>query len=129
MTHESPQPSFQRSLSLPIASLAAGVLLVGASFLPLGNWVAQSQWTPADSAALDRISYEYKQSVYQSADRAGVSESEWEAQREQMQLRMQALQNKLDRAKSQPERWRNYLMGIGILLTAIGFIAHTARRS
>ena len=109
--------------------LVGGVLLIAASFLPLGNWAAKSQWTPADSAAYDRVSNEYKLSNYQSPARAGLSQDEWDAQRGRMKQQMQALQHRLDRAKSQPERWGRYLLGVGVLLTAAGFFAHSARQS
>jgi len=119
----------QFSFSLPVAMLVVGVLMIGASFLPLGNWAARSQWTPEDSAVYDRVSGEYKLSAYQSPARAGLSQAEWDSQRDKMKQQMQALQQKLDRAKSQPKRWSRYLLAVGCLLAAAGFFANASRRS
>ncbi len=119
----------QLSFSLPMTLLVGGVLMIGASFLPLGNWAARSQWTPEDSATYDRVSNEYKLSAYQSPARAGLSQAEWDAQRDKMKLQIQALQQRLDRAKSQPKRWSGYLLGVGCLLVATGFFANVVRRS
>jgi len=126
----SPQPAFiWPTVPLPLVMLILGVLLIAASFLPLGKWAAKSQWTTEDSAAFDRVSVEYKRSAYQSPARAGLTESEWKAQRERMQRQLKALQQKLERAKSQPKRWSRYLLGIGSLLTAAGFYANATRQS
>ncbi len=127
---DAPEKSaFSLSFSLPVAMLIFGVLLIGASFLPFGNWAAQSQWTPADSAAFDRVSNEYKLSAYQSPTRAGLSQAEWDAQRGKMQQQMLSLQHKLERAKGQPQRWSRYLLGVGCLLAIAGFYANATRHS
>jgi len=116
------RPELKFSLSL--ALLVVGVLLIGASLLPIGEWVAKSRWSTENSAEFDRISNEYKLSNYKSPARAGVSQAEWEAQRGKMQQRMQALQEQLDQAKLQPKRWSRYLLVFGTLLTAAGFYAN-----
>jgi len=46
-----------------------------------------------------------------------------------MREQMATLQQKLERAKSQPKRWSRYLLGAGVLLTATGFFAHSTRQS
>ncbi len=115
--------------SLPMSMLLVGVLLIGTSFLPIGKWVAQSQWTSDDSAAFDRVSNEYKRTSYQSSARSGLSQAEWDAQRDKMKQQMLALQHRLDHAKAQPKRWSRYLLGIGALLTAVGFYVNAMRRS
>ena len=127
--HASKKTPLQLGFSLPLAMLVVGVLLIAASFLPLGNWAARSQWTPSDSAAFDRVSNEYKLSAYQEPARAGLNQAEWDAQRDKMKQQMQALQQRLDRAKSQPQRWSRYLLGIGCLLAATGFYANAVHSS
>ena len=122
------KPAEKLSFSLPVVMLLLGLLMIAASFFPVGNWAAQSQWTRAQSEAYDRVSVEYKRSNYQSAARLGISEAERVAQREKMKQQLDALQTKLDRAKSQPQLWSRYLLGIGSLLTAAGFLAHSSRQ-
>jgi len=117
------------SFSLPVAILVVGVLLIGASFLPLGSWAARSQWSLDDSSAYDRVSNRYKQSAYETPARRGLSQDEWDAEREKMRRQMEALQQKLERAKGQPQLWSRTLLGIGSLLTAVGFYANATRRS
>ena len=129
MTQDTDKPSFSLRFSLPMTMLAVGVLLIGASFLPLGNWAARAQWSVEDTAAYDRVSSAYKQSAYESPARKGLSQVEWDAERDRMRQQMEALQQKLDRAKSQPQRWSRYLLGIGALLTAAGFYANAQRHS
>lgn len=128
MTDDTDKPPFQFSLSLPVALMTLGVLLIGASFLPLGKWAAQSQWTPEDSAAYDRVSQEYKRTTYESPARRGLNQEEWDAQREKMKQQMLALQNRLERAKSQPRLWSRSLLGVGVLLTISGFYANATGR-
>lgn len=123
------KPRLQLSFSLPVTMLAVGVLMIGISFLPLGDWAAKSQWTAADSASYDRVSNEYKLSAYQSPARSGLSQDEWDAQRDKMKQQMQALQQKLDRAKSQPKLWSRYLLGVGCLLASAGFFANARQQS
>lgn len=106
---------------MPVVLIALGVLLIGCSFLPIGQLAARSQWTPADSAAFDKISREYKFSTFDSHVRRGLSEEAWQAEREKMKRQMLALQNKLEGAKSQPALWSRYLLGAGVLLSLAGF--------
>jgi len=117
------------SFSLPVALLIVGALLIGASLLPIGDWAAKLQWSAEDSADFDRVSNEYKLSNYKSPARSGLSAAEWEAQREKMRQRMQALQKQLEQAKQLPKRWSRYFLGAGSLLTAAGFYAHASRHS
>ncbi len=124
-----PKTTPQIAFSLPVVMLTGGLLLIGASFLPIGDWLARSQWTPEDAAAFGRISSEYKQAVLESPSRRGLSPAEWDAQRDEMKRRMLAWQAKLDRAKSQPSRWRRNLLGVGVLLTAAGFFTNSSRGS
>ena len=109
--------------------LIVGIMLIGASFLPLGHWAARAQWSLEDTAAYDRISNAYKRSAYESPDRKGLSQAEWDAERERMREQMEALQQRLERAKRQPKRWSRYLLGIGSLLTAAGFYTGSHRQS
>jgi len=116
------------SISLSVAMLVVGVLLIGASFLPLGSWAARSQWSLNDSAAYDRVSNEYKQSAYETPTRRGLSQAEWDAERDKMRRQMVTLNQKLERVKGQPQRWSRALLGVGSLLTAVGFYANATRR-
>ncbi|MGI9427119.1 MAG: hypothetical protein ACR2NM_00560 [Bythopirellula sp.] len=127
LAQDTDRPSLSFSFSLPVAMLTVGVLLIGASFLPVGNWVARSQWSREDTAAYDRVSMAYKKSAYESPVRKGLSQAEWDAQRDRMRQQMESLQQKLDGAKRQPQRWSRYLLGIGSLLTAAGFYANLKR--
>ena len=101
--------------------MAVGVVLIGTSFLPIGQLAARSQWTPDDSAAFDKISKEYKFSTFDSHERRGLSEAEWEAEREKMKRQMLAFQSKLEQAKAQPKLWGRYLLGAGVALSLVGF--------
>ncbi len=121
-------PRFGR-ISLPTTCLAVGMLLIAASFLPVGSWVAQSQWTRDDSAAFARVGSEYKRFTLESPARRGLSQAERDAQVAKMEQRMQALQAKLDRAKSQPKRWSRYLLGCGVVFIAVGFFGGSSRES
>ena len=126
---EKPSPSFSFHLSAPVAMMLGGVLFIGASFLPFGKMATRSQWSVEDSAAYDRVSNAYKQSAYEQPTRRGLSQAGWDAQREQMRQQMEGLYQKLERAKSQPRRWKRYLLGIGTLLTAAGFYANASGRT
>lgn len=128
MADELNKKSSQFAFSLPIALMIGGILLIAASFFPLGQLAAQAQWTPEDSAAYDRVSQEFKQSAYESPARRGVDAAEWQAQRDKMEQKMRAMQQRLERAKSQPERWSRYLLGTGVLLTVAGFYANATGR-
>lgn len=128
MADDRGKPPVQFNLSLPIALMSVGILLIGASFLPIGKLAAQSQWTTEDSAAYDRVSKEYKSTTYDSHVKHGVSAEEWQEQRENMKQQMRAYEGKLERAKSQPQRWRSYLLGIGVLMTAAGFYVNAIGR-
>ncbi len=121
MVGERETSSLQLRFSLPVALMIVGILLIGASFLPIGKVVAEAQWTTEDSAAYDRVSREYKFSTFDTHVQHGVSEQEWQSQRDRMKQRMRAYEEKLERAKSQPQLWSRYLMGIGVLVTAAGF--------
>ncbi len=129
MAGEPDKPSIEFRFSLPVALVVLGILLIGASFLPIGDLVARSQWTSEDSTAFDRISKEYKRATYDARAQSAVTEQEWEAQREKMRARMQAFEDKLARAKSQPRLWSRYLLGIGVLMTAAGFYMSTNPKS
>ena len=129
MTQDTDTTSRSFHFSLPVTMLVVGVLLIGASFLPLGSWAARSQWSLEDAASYDRVSNAYKKSAYESPNRKGLSQAEWDAERDRMRQQMEALQQRLERAKSQPRRWSNYLLGIGSLLTAAGFYANSNRHS
>jgi hypothetical protein len=129
MTKDSDTSSLSLRFSLPVAMLVVGVLLISASFVPLGSWAARSQWSLEDTAAYDRVSKAYKESAYESPVRSGLSQAEWKAQRDRMRQQMDSLNQKLDRAKRQPQRWSRYLLGIGSLLTAAGFYANSKQQS
>lgn len=121
MPEEPAQPTYQFAISFPVALIALGVILIGVSFLPIGQLAARSQWTPEDSAAFDKISKEYKFSTFDSHERRGLSKEEWQAEREKMKRQMLALQNKLEQAKAQPELWSRYLLGAGVVFSLTGF--------
>lgn len=121
--------STSHSISLPMALLIAGLLLIAASFTPIGDWAAQSQWSAEDSARFDRVSNEYKRSAYQAPARRGRTPDEWEAEREQMRQQMEQLQSQLNWARDQPKLWSRSLLGVGALLSVAGFVAHSKRNS
>ena len=112
------------SLSIPMVLLGLGILLIAGSYLPIGQFVAQSQWSREDSAAYDKVSQRYKRSNYQLAARAGVSEEEWQSQRKNMKLQMDAKNERLAKAKSQPRMWSQGMLWIGALLAAGGAVYH-----
>lgn len=127
MSSDPTSPSFRSALTLPLLLLVAGVLLIVASFLPLGNFAAQSQWTSQDAAEFDRLGNEYKKITYQSPARMGLSEAEWEAQRKRIRQQIDAFQQRLDQAKAQPARWSRFLLGAGVLLSVAGAVVQAAR--
>lgn len=108
--------------------IVLGLALISASFFPIGNLAANSQWTAEDSAALDRVSLEYKQANYESPARRGLTPAEHAAQMKKMEQKMRAQEARLERAKSQPKRWSRYLLGIGTLLTLAGFFANRSEQ-
>lgn len=129
MAPDTDRPSTSISHLLPMAMLVVGVLLIGASFFPIGQSIARSQWSLEDSAAYDRISTTYKDSAYEIPSRRGLTQTEWQAERARMRQQMEALEQKLEQAKSQPQRWSRYLLGFGVVLVLAGFYAHSLGRS
>ena len=109
---------------LPPALLLLGILLVALSFLPIGSRFAESQWTPEDSAHYDKITQEYKRSQYDTAARSGLSEEEWSSQRQRMKQEIDAMNQKLTRARAQPDFWSTLLLWSGAAFAAVGFFLH-----
>ena len=109
---------------LPTALLFAGVLLIAASFMPIGRFASQSLWTAENSAEYDRVTQEYKRSTYQTDARSGHSEQENLARRERMKQQIDAMREELEHAKSQPERWSHYFLWAGALLSVAGSVGY-----
>ena len=118
------KPPQQPTFSLDVVLLGLGVLVIVASFFPIGNLAAQSLWTKENSAAYDKVTQQYKRSTYQSADRTGLSEEEWQAQRVRMKQQIDAMNVRLKRARNQPKLWSQYLLWAGALLVAGGAVWH-----
>lgn len=109
--------------------MVLGVLLILASFFPIGDLVAKSQWTREDSATYDKIATQYKRSAYQPAARQGLSEAELAKQRKKMERRLQAMEQQLQRAREQPKRWSRYLLWGGVAVLAIGLAFNARQRA
>jgi len=113
--------------AFPLVLVALGAVLIAASFFPVGYLASEVLWTDADSAAYDRLTTQYKRSAYQTAARAGVTDDEWQAQRERMKQKLDAMNAKLEQARSQPKLWSRCFFLSGALLTASGTIWHRNR--
>jgi hypothetical protein len=101
-----------------------GTLLIVGSLLPLGSIASQSQWTEQDSTVYDRISLEYKRAAFQDAGRLGLTEQEQAARVEKLKSAVDAMQQKLKRARQQGSVWSRRLWWLGIATTGIGIVLH-----
>ena len=105
---------------IPFILLALGTVLIAASFFPVGRRASEALWTGEDSAAYDQLASQYKRSTYRSAARSGISEEEWEAQRDKMKQSLDAMHGRLQRALNQPKAWSRCLLWLGALLAGCG---------
>ncbi len=114
--------------TIPLGIILVGVLLILSSFLSLGELAARSEWTDQSATDYATLSEQYHRSAYQTG-RKGNLTTKQEHQHQQLKISFDTMRNKLKRAQGQPQRWSRYLLGIGTLLTAAGFFAHTSRSS
>jgi len=113
-----------RFLSFPLGTILAGVLLILSSLLPLGNLATRSQWTDKDAEDFALLSEKYHQSAYQSPERTGVTAEQMDIRHGKLKNSFDAMHKKLERVRSQPRRWSQYLLWSGALLTALGGLSH-----
>ncbi len=109
--------------------IALGIALIIAAWTPVGSLASRAMWTNEDAATYSKIRLQSHGSAYKTAARSGLSEAQMQAQSERMEVQAEAMQAKLKRAREQPQRWSRYLLGVGTLLAAVGFFAHSARHS
>ncbi|NOY40405.1 MAG: hypothetical protein GXP26_01025 [Planctomycetes bacterium] len=109
-----------------ILLIAFGIVLILASWTPLGRVASQAMWTSEDSAAYSKIRQQSHYTAYQSPARAGITEAQRKAQQERLKTQAEAMRKKLERARQQPQRWSQYLLWSGALFTACGFLGHIA---
>ena len=124
MTEPKEKPRRRPEFSWPMFLLTVGILLIGASYLPVGDRAAKYFWTTEDSALYDQVSQEYKRGTYQSAARSGVTEEEWNAQRDRMKQQVDTMRRRLEFAQEQPEFWSRNLLWVGFLLVVAGGASH-----
>ena len=117
-------PTASEVFTTPVICLLLGLLLIVTSFLPLGDWTAQSRWTPEDATHYDRISLEYHMSATRSAGRAGLSQAEMDAQRQRLKEQFEAMRGKLEKSQQQPQLWSRTLLGTGALLASAGLFLY-----
>jgi len=117
------------SFSFALGAILIGVFLILASMLPLGGLAPTSQWTGKDAENFATISEEYHRSASQSPGGAGLTAEQIDIQNGKLKDSFEEMSKKLEHAKSQPQRWSRILLGIGSLLTAVGFYANATRRS
>jgi hypothetical protein len=101
-----------------------GTLSIVGSLLPLGSTAVQFQWTEQDSTAFDRISFEYKKAAMQDAGRLGLTEQEQAARVEKLKSAVDAMQQKLKRARQQGTVWSRRLWWLGLATMGIGIVLH-----
>ncbi len=108
--------------------IALGIALIIASWTPLGRVASRALWTREDSASYSKLRQQLHRSAYQDPVRAGITEAQMNAQREKMERQADAMHKKLERVRSQPRRWSQYLLWSGALLTALGGLGHLVAR-
>jgi len=117
----------RRSLA-SVLLIALGIGLIIASWTPIGRVASRAMWTHEDSAAYSKLRQQLHRGAYQSPTRAGISEAEMKIQQERMEIRAEAMREKLENARSQPRRWSQYLLWSGVLLAAFGGLSHLTAR-
>jgi len=109
--------------------IALGIMLIVASWMPIGRVASRAMWTHEDSAAYSELRQQLHRSAYQDPARAGITETQMKAQQEKMKKQAETMHEKLEHARSQPDRWSQYLLWSGALLTGLGGLSHlTARK-
>jgi len=109
--------------------IVLGIGLIVASWTPLGRVASRAMWTHEDSAAYSKLRQQLHRSAYQDPARAGITEAQMKAQREKMERQAEVMHKKLENARLQPQRWSQYLLWSGALLTALGGLSHLAARN
>lgn len=109
-----------------ILLIAFGVVLIIASWMPLGRVASQAMWTSEDSAAYSKIRQQSHRTAYQSPTRTGNTKAQRKAQQERLKDQAEAMRKKLERARQQPQLWSQYLLWSGTLFTVCGFLGHIA---
>jgi hypothetical protein len=114
---------------VPISLLAVGILLIITSWTSIGKVAADAAWAPEDEQVYGRLVQENHSLSYQSAERSGLSEEEFAANRKRIEDKLEAMIDKLEHAKSRPVVWSRYLFWTGTTLAALGALAHFFDRS
>jgi hypothetical protein len=114
---------------VPISLLAAGILLIIASWTSIGQLATDAAWAPEDAEVYGRLVQENHSLSYQSAERSGLTEEEFAAKRKNIEDKLKTMIGKLEYAKSQPAVWSRYLFWTGTALTVLGTLAHLFGRA
>jgi len=109
---------------VPISLLAAGILLIIASWTSIGKVATDTAWAPEDAEVYGRLVQENHSMSYQSVERSGLTEEEFAAKRKNIEDKLEAMIDKLEYAKSRPAIWSRNLFWIGTALTVLGTLAH-----
>ncbi len=102
----------------------AGLLCIAAALLFPTKSLQQRGWTEEDASKLARLSSEYHRSNYRSPAEMGLTEQQYDKQREQLLRSTEALDQKLQDAIEGPKNLKSLLLWIGVAL-AIGGAAGT----
>lgn len=111
-----------------ILLIIIGIVLIIASWAPIGHVVSRAMWTREDSASYSELRQQIHGSAYQSTARTQVTEAQTEVQPERLRIQAEAMRKKLEHARQQSLLWSEYSLWSGSLLTAIGALCHLAGR-
>ena len=103
--------------------------MVVISWTSVGKLVTEAVWTPEDAEIYSRLVEENHRLSYRSAERSGLSEEEFAANRNRVESNLESMIEKIDYAKSQPAVWSRYLFWAGTVLAILGAATHYFRRA
>lgn len=112
--------------SLPLVLIVLGMVLIGCSFLPVGDFRKEQLWTAEDAAKLSALREKYHETSYATPERLGLSKEELAEQRKRMKQSIESSTQRLENARNQTALWSRYLLWSGVLATAVGTLWHKA---
>jgi len=114
-----------RFLSFPQGTILAGALLILSSLLPQRDLTSHSRWTEEDAENFALLSEEFHRFAHQSPETV----KQMNIRNGELKDSFEAMHEKLEHARSRPDRWSQYLLWSGALLTGLGGLSHlTARK-
>lgn len=109
---------------ISVALLLLGIALIVVSWLPVGSFVRDTNWSRADSKAYGELIMENHQLGSDDTSNSGKTQKQLATRRKVIQQQLDSLTEKLEYAKSRPEAWSHSLFWSGVVLVLLGAIAN-----